>query len=469
MLNDPTGKPRVVFGGRKRNEHVSPFPTARLLHWKPKDEKFNVEKPAFSLVVTSDVLREVNAHVSQDLKNELGGFFLGNSYVCPNSRIKYIQIDNCPAAKFASSGPVSLDLVNRTFQHFLDEKESKYRGKDAVGWYHSHPDKGVFLSTMDVGVHKSRFPAPWTVALVIDPNGHQGGFFCWRDGELHPHAMMEFYELRGIGSPASVTCMPWTNYQCFDSDTHDERAPQLAAGAGLGEVSSGRGRFRLPWWIQEYRPYIGVAALLLVAVFLGWQAGWIGRKSAPVVPEAVSIATPNTHPGPADPPNTEKASPSPAPIRGQSLVQTVGSVPRGKKYEMYATFNKKPEDLQIEIQGRKYEYRWKKDLNAIVDISDTPAAKGLTVPGASVTIDVYLSGANDSGWSDRRSLTLNSIAKPKPNTIIIRTKVPYNPHPAQPTHLESTDVGAGRASATEAQGQHSKERERKMGRKRGPG
>jgi len=134
------------------------------------------------------------------------------------------------------------------------------------------------------------------------------------------------------------------------------------------------------------------------------------------------------------------------------------SVPHGKKYEMCATFTKKPENLEIEIQGRKYEYRLeKKGLNAIVDISDTPAAKGLTVPGASVTVDVYLSGANDSGWSDRKPLTLNStasIAKAKPKIIIIHTK--DNPPPAPPTYLQPTDAGTVRASATDAQDKQSK-------------
>lgn len=38
-----------------------------------------------------------------------------------------------------------------------------------VGWYHSHPDLGCFLSATDLTTHRRMFAAPFHVAIVVDP------------------------------------------------------------------------------------------------------------------------------------------------------------------------------------------------------------------------------------------------------------------------------------------------------------
>jgi proteasome lid subunit RPN8/RPN11 len=402
-------KPKVVFGDLIPDEQSSPFPVARLLHWKPTGKKFDAKEPPFRLVITSEVLAMVNSHVSTDLVNELGGFLLGNRYVCPNDKIKYIQIDNCPTAKFTSSGPVSLELVNETFQHFIDEKESKYRGKEAIGWYHSHPDKGAFLSTMDDVVHRSRFPSSWTVALVIDPNRKEGGFFCWRDGNLHLQAMMDFYELRGIKTPPTITYMPWTNYQCFDSQTDEEREPQLAKDVSLDVLHhSPVWPLKLPPWVKEYRTFIGVGGLVFVAIILGLIAGLFGNRAKPDPGSNSNARTAAASPAPTDTSKKDKTSgPAAAPADQSSLQVTVVGMFRRNKYEMAARFNKRPEDLQIQIEGRSYGGYRLNGNEAIVDVSDTMAARSLERPGAaSITIPVDFWEANNPGGKVQASLTL---------------------------------------------------------------
>jgi proteasome lid subunit RPN8/RPN11 len=49
-----------------------------------------------------------------------------------------------------------------------------------VGWHHTHPGFGVFLSGYDLFIHQHFFREPWQIALVIDPQRQELGFFQWR-------------------------------------------------------------------------------------------------------------------------------------------------------------------------------------------------------------------------------------------------------------------------------------------------
>ena len=48
-----------------------------------------------------------------------------------------------------------------------------------VGWYHTHPGVGIFLSGMDLFIHQNFFTQMWHVAYVLDPRARTSGFFCW--------------------------------------------------------------------------------------------------------------------------------------------------------------------------------------------------------------------------------------------------------------------------------------------------
>jgi proteasome lid subunit RPN8/RPN11 len=48
-----------------------------------------------------------------------------------------------------------------------------------VGWYHTHPGFGIFLSGMDLFIHQNFFTQLWHVAFVLDPRARTSGFFTW--------------------------------------------------------------------------------------------------------------------------------------------------------------------------------------------------------------------------------------------------------------------------------------------------
>jgi proteasome lid subunit RPN8/RPN11 len=54
-------------------------------------------------------------------------------------------------------------------------------GKTVVGWYHSHPDLGVFFSGTDRRTQRAFFNQPHCIGLVVDPIGFQETWFIGPD------------------------------------------------------------------------------------------------------------------------------------------------------------------------------------------------------------------------------------------------------------------------------------------------
>ena len=61
--------------------------------------------------------------------------------------------------------------------------DSRFAHLTIVGWYHTHPDFGVFLSDRDRFIHEHFFAHPGQIAHVIDPIRKTEGVFVWREGK----------------------------------------------------------------------------------------------------------------------------------------------------------------------------------------------------------------------------------------------------------------------------------------------
>ena len=53
-----------------------------------------------------------------------------------------------------------------------------------MGWQHTHPGYGVFLSGYDLFIQKNFFNLPFQVAYVIDPIENTRGFFQWKNEKI---------------------------------------------------------------------------------------------------------------------------------------------------------------------------------------------------------------------------------------------------------------------------------------------
>jgi proteasome lid subunit RPN8/RPN11 len=343
------GDKRIIFGARKPTEEASPltgipllieapFPHERTLHWWPlarwneedvvsevslddalvhEDEKslapFVSAGGNTAVVVSQEVLIKVNEHVGQTLDRELGGFLLGNRYRCPTTGCDYVIVDQYSPAKFTESSEVRLNFTHEAWAQLSDELSGKFLGKLLIGWYHSHPRLDVFLSSHDMEIQTERFPEPWTVALVLEPEKHLGGFFCAREGRVNPNAPVDFFELLERNSKKSV--IAWGNHKAFDpsmnstlvlspTNTEGTSAPELP------EISEAKISERVPVRKKRKGKRFFAAAVVLI-LMSAIAVGIANRKRIKAWLQARNIvSTPSPQPAPAQSVEQQQQAPT---------------------------------------------------------------------------------------------------------------------------------------------------------------
>ncbi len=136
-------------------------------------------------------LLQVVAHSRSDTSCELGGALLGHAYRYKNSVI--VEVKAALPATSADHGPVHFTFSADSWSKLHHDRAAHYSNLDIIGWFHTHPDLGVFYSSDDVVVHSAAFTLPWHVGLVVDPIRDEAAFFGWVAGVLTP--LGGFYEL----------------------------------------------------------------------------------------------------------------------------------------------------------------------------------------------------------------------------------------------------------------------------------
>lgn len=130
------------------------------------------------------VLQTIVDYSASDLAHEVGGFLIGDLYV--HRGVQYIEIEGYIEAEHAVQSAASLRFTHDTFASRTRKMVREFPDRKVVGWHHTHPGYGVFLSTTDTYTHKTHFNLPWLVALVVDPKAGTLGFFQWQGTILKP-------------------------------------------------------------------------------------------------------------------------------------------------------------------------------------------------------------------------------------------------------------------------------------------
>ncbi|MGE5398682.1 MAG: hypothetical protein ACM3MK_14250 [Chitinophagales bacterium] len=127
------------------------------------------------------VAEEVRTIALSDLKRELGGVLLGT---CRKEDSYLVNVEAIIEAKYTDAAHTSLTFTHRSWDYINQERETRYPHLKIVGWFHTHPGFGVFLSTQDEFIQKNFFDLPWQIAFVLDPINERAGLFGWQDKEL---------------------------------------------------------------------------------------------------------------------------------------------------------------------------------------------------------------------------------------------------------------------------------------------
>jgi proteasome lid subunit RPN8/RPN11 len=148
-----------------------------------------------TLVVDSDVVRQIRQHARSSGKTEVCGVLIGQD------RDQRVEVAACIQGQNADEAGAHVTFTQDTWEHIYGVKDKKYPDERIVGWYHSHPGFGIFLSDHDTFIHKNFFSSPGQVAWVFDPQSDEEGCFGWVGGRSERLTRISVVDRRG-GEPA---------------------------------------------------------------------------------------------------------------------------------------------------------------------------------------------------------------------------------------------------------------------------
>lgn len=151
---------------------------AHDLKSKPFPGKKTEEPRVF---IEPEVFDKIRKHASETTAVELCGVLVGKT--CEDSHGKYLVISASIRGEHARNEGAQVVFTHETWNFIHSEIEKNYQNLAIVGWYHTHPGFGIFLSDMDKFIQDYFFNQPFQVALVLDPVNSKEGLFAWIKGE----------------------------------------------------------------------------------------------------------------------------------------------------------------------------------------------------------------------------------------------------------------------------------------------
>jgi proteasome lid subunit RPN8/RPN11 len=186
----------------------SRIPVDRGRRWRSAYDD-DLRRAGVTVFMTEAARCQCYEHAASDLRNEVGGALVGKWRADGRTGEQYVVVEAALPARHTRQGSVFLTFTQDSLVALHNDLDECYAGKELVGWYHTHPRMGVFLSGYDVWLHEHFFPEPWQVALVIEPHAGLGGFFLRQTGgRLDPQRYFGFYELVGGGQAGRPA---WSN------------------------------------------------------------------------------------------------------------------------------------------------------------------------------------------------------------------------------------------------------------------
>lgn len=177
------------------------------------------------LRIAAEVAREIRQHARSQSKTEVCGVLLGSEADGLTS------IEACISGENAAQGGAHVTFTQDTWEHIYKIKDRDFPDARIVGWYHSHPGFGVFLSDHDTFIHKNFFESPQQVAWVYDPHSDEEGCFGWDGDRIKRLPRIDIVDSRG-GELAGGADRPSSGSRKNDGPADEEPVRRSARARG---------------------------------------------------------------------------------------------------------------------------------------------------------------------------------------------------------------------------------------------
>ncbi len=220
---------------------------------KPAEVKIRVSTQPV-VVMEAEVARKIRQHARAFMKAEVCGVLIGNT------EQERMTVEACIAGVNAAQDGAHVTFTQDTWEHIYKIKEKDFPGHRIVGWYHSHPGFGVFLTEQDLFIQQNFFSHPQQVAWVYDPHTDEEGCFGWIGGDIEKLSVIRV----GYSQPVEFNAAGG-----YDDENDDAMMDFLVWSHREKEG-------REPPWLRRTSLAMGylaaiVLGFILCLVFLNWR------------------------------------------------------------------------------------------------------------------------------------------------------------------------------------------------------
>lgn len=159
-----------------------------------------IENDDVKVYIKQDVYKALEKLAVSDTSKELGSIIIGD--YCQELGKTNVIISQYVEAKYTDASASTLTFTHETWDYIHKEHERLYPDKKIIGWQHTHPNYGIFLSNYDLFIQENFFNLPFQVAYVIDPIQNIRGFFQWKNGKIEK--LKGYYIYNDIGKPIKI-------------------------------------------------------------------------------------------------------------------------------------------------------------------------------------------------------------------------------------------------------------------------
>jgi proteasome lid subunit RPN8/RPN11 len=198
----------------------------------------------YQMLVRRSVLNDIRAHARSNPEVEVCGVLVGKVYHDGHAPWGWISANI--RGNYASGRNAQVTFKSETWTHIHQEMEARFQGQRILGWYHSHPGFGIFLSEMDVFIQENFFAESWQVAFVDDPRSGDRGLFVWRKGQT---TREEFLVEEDVTETTAADVPALESAPAYETIAPANKRPAWPIVVTAALVVAALGSFAV-WWLR---------------------------------------------------------------------------------------------------------------------------------------------------------------------------------------------------------------------------
>lgn len=145
------------------------------------------------LVFREEVMLALDQFSHLNSQGEHGGFLIGKKQVLKTAEQYEITVERfVPIPQKSDSSRL---VINQ--DHYETVEQALKPSEEIIGWAHTHPGFGVFLSEFDKKQHQRFFSKPWQIAYVMDNQVYERAAYHMIEDEWNH--LKGYYVLRDMG------------------------------------------------------------------------------------------------------------------------------------------------------------------------------------------------------------------------------------------------------------------------------